>query len=68
MLTYCDCTSLTLCVMPNFLRLSECILILVFLLYKATNFRDIAGDCRLAAATGFIRGISAGKMDSFRLD
>ena len=68
MLTYCDCTALTLSVMPNFSRSSERILILVFLWYKATDFRGIAGDCRLTAPTDFIRGISAGKMDSFRLD
>ena len=46
------------------------ILILVFLWFKATNFRDINVDCRLAApiSTDFIRGISAGKLDSFRLE
>lgn len=44
------------------------ILTLVFLWYKATNFWGIRGDCRLAAATDFIRGISANKLDSFRLD
>ena len=26
------------------------------------------GDCKIAAPINFIRGISAGKMDSFRLD
>ena len=46
------------------------ILILVFLWFKATNFRDIKVDCQLAApiSTDFIRGISAGKLDSFRLE
>ena len=47
---------------------SERKLILVFLWYKATNFRGVAGDCRLAAPTDLIRGILAGKLDSFRLD
>ena len=51
----------------NFSSSSERILILVFLWYKATNFRGIGGDCRLAAPTDFIRGISPGKLDSFRL-
>ena len=32
------------------------ILTLVFLWYKATNFWGIRSDCRLAAATDFIRG------------
>ena len=41
---------------------------LVFLWYKATNFQSIGGDCRLAAPTDFIRGISVRKLDSFRLD
>ena len=36
--------------------------------YKAKHFRGITGDCRLAAPTDFIRGIPAGKLDSFRLD
>ena len=49
-------------------HLSVCILILVVLWYKATNFRGIAGHCRLATPTDFIRGISAGKLDSFQLD
>lgn len=49
-------------------RSSERILILVFLWYKATNFRGIRGDCRLAAPADFIRGISAGKLDSSRLE
>ena len=43
---------------------SERILILAFLWYIATNFRVVVGDCRLAAPTDFIRGISAGKLDS----
>ena len=50
------------------LRSSERILTLVFQWYKAANFRGIVGDCQLAAPTDFIRGISAGKLDSFRLD
>ena len=41
---------------------------LEFLWYKATNFQSMGGDCRLAAPTDFIRGISARKLDSFRLD
>ena len=43
---------------------------LVFLRYKATDFQSIriGGDCRLAAPTDFISGISARKLDSFRLD
>ena len=50
-------------------RSSERIPILVFLWFKATNFRDIVDDCRLAPPpTDFIRGILAGKLDSFRLD
>ena len=52
----------------SFSRSLERILILVFLRYKATNSRGIAGDCPLAAPTDFIRGISAGKLDLFRLD
>ena len=32
------------------------------------NLRAITGDCKLAAPINFIRGISAGKLDSFRLD
>ena len=46
------------------------ILILVFLCFKVTNFRGIIVDCWLAApiSTDFIRGISAGKLDSFRLE
>lgn len=47
------------------LCLSEHILILVFLLYKATHFQGITGDCQLAAPTDFIRDISARKLDSF---
>ena len=39
---------------------------LVFLWHKGKNFRAITGDCKLAAASiNFIRGISAGKRDSF---
>ena len=41
---------------------------LVLLWYKGRNFRPITGDCRLAASNNFIRGISVGKLDSFRLD
>ena len=41
---------------------------LVFLWHKASNFRAIPCDCRLAALSNFTRGISAGKLDSFRLD
>ena len=47
---------------------SERIPILVFLWYKATNLRDIGATAELAAATDFVRSISAGKVDSFRLD
>ena len=38
--------------------------------FKATNFRGINVDCRLAApiSTDFMRGISAEKLDSFRLE
>ena len=49
-------------------RSSERIPILVFLWFKAINFRGIVDDCRLAAPTDFIRGILAWKLDSFRLD
>ena len=49
-------------------RSSERIPILVFLWFKAINFRGIVADCRLAAPTDFIRDILAGKLDSFRLD
>ena len=40
------------------------------LVVQTTNFRGtcIGDDCRLAAPTDFIRGISARKLDSFRLD
>ena len=40
------------------------------LVVKVTNFRGtcIGGDWRLAAPNDFIRGILAGKLDSFRLD
>ena len=41
---------------------------LVFLWHKASNFRAIPCDCRLAAPSNFTRGISAGELDSFRLD
>ena len=51
----------------NLSHSSERILILVFLWNKATNFRGIVGDCLLAAPTDFIRGISAGKLDSSRI-
>ena len=49
-------------------RSSERIVTLVFLWCKATNFQVIRDDCRLGAPTNFIRGILAGKLDSFRLD
>ena len=49
-------------------RSSERIPILVFLRYKARNFWGITGDCRLAAPIDFIKGISAGKLNSFQLD
>ena len=39
---------------------SEHILILAFLWYKATNFRDVGTTAELAAATDFMRSISAG--------
>ena len=48
-------------------RSSELLLILVFLWFKATNFRGMVLDCRLAAPTDFIRGILAGKLDFIRL-
>ena len=35
---------------------------------QATNFRGIGSDCRLAAPTDFIRGISTGKQEFFRLE
>ena len=41
---------------------------LVFLCQKGRNIRAITGDCKLAAPIDFIRGISAGKLDPFRLD
>ena len=41
---------------------------LVFLWQKGRNIRAITGDCKLAAPIYFIRGISAGKLDSFQLD
>ena len=40
---------------------------LVFLWHKGRNFRAITGYWRLAAPIDFIRGISAGKLDTFRL-
>ena len=54
--------------MGKYSRSSERILILVFLWYIATNFRGVAGDCRLVAPADFIRGISAEKLDSFLLE
>ena len=36
--------------------------------YKANHFLGITGDCKLPAPINFIRSISAGKVDSFRLD
>ena len=41
---------------------------LVLLWHKGRYFRAITGDCRLADPTDFIRGITARKMDFFRLD
>ena len=41
---------------------------LVFLWHKGRNFGAITDDCRLATPINFIRGISAGKLDSFPLD
>ena len=38
---------------------------LVFLWHKGRNFRDVMGDCRLAAPIYFIRSILARKLDSF---
>ena len=35
---------------------------------QSHEFSRYRGDCRLAVPTGFIRGISARKLDSFRLD
>ena len=35
---------------------------------QSHNSRGITGDCPLAAPTDFIRDISAGKLDFFRLD
>ena len=40
----------------------------VFRWHKGRNFQAITGDCKLAAPINFIRGISAGKLDSFQLD
>ena len=57
-----------ICALYAFLsRSSELLLILVFLWFKATNFRGMVPDCRLAAPTDFIRGILAGKLDFIRL-
>ena len=36
--------------------------------YKGTNFQGVAGNCRSASPSDFIRARSAGKLDSFRLD
>ena len=41
---------------------------LVFLWHKGRNFRAITDDCKLVALIDFIRGTSAGKLDSSRLD
>ena len=41
---------------------------LVFQWYKGRNVRVITGDCKLDAPINFIRGISAGKLDTLRLD
>ena len=46
-------------------RLSERILISVFLRYKAINFRGIAGDCRYAAPSDFIRPSRPGNWTPF---
>ena len=35
---------------------------------KANHFLGITGNCKLPAHINFIRSISAGKLDSFRLD
>ena len=50
--SHCRCGGVTLS------RSSERILSLVDMWYKATNFRGIVGDCRSAAPTDFIGGIS----------
>ena len=36
----------------------------MFLWHEGRNFRAITGDCRLATPINFIRGFSAGKLDS----
>ena len=41
---------------------------LVFLWHKGRKFRAITGNCQLAVPINFIRGISARKLDCFRLD
>ena len=38
---------------------------LVFLWHKGRNFRAITSDCLFSVPINFIRGISAGKLDSF---
>ena len=48
-----------------FIPFVRTLLILVFLWYKATNFRGVGGDCRLAVPTDFIRVISAGKLSTW---
>ena len=40
----------------------------MFLWHKGRNFRVITCDCKLAAPIRFIRGILAGKLDSFGID
>ena len=55
--------------LSNLSRSSERILISLFLWYKATYFRGVGGDCRVAAPIDFIRAISAWKLrDSFQFD
>ena len=41
---------------------------LVFLWHYGKNFQATTGDCKLAAPIKFIRGTSAGKLDSFQLN
>ena len=41
---------------------------LVFLWHKGRNFRAITGHCKLATPINFIRGMPAGKLDSFWFD
>ena len=43
-------------------------LILVFLLYKATHFWGVTGDCQFAAPTDFNSDTSAGKLESLWLN